>query len=145
MHNKNVDTILTFSAQNLAKYCSTMDLKNSVLAIIFSYILSKNGYMAITMRKVPRNRDGALTSWIEQDLAQLSTVKGAFCREHLKIMQKKLCKDRFRAVWVVLVAYLQLHRTYCPPVGLSVNRSGNSGHLLVSWVVGRSVDLLVHA
>ena len=93
-----------------------------------------------TMRKVPRNRDGALCdhsnfrgypSWIEQDFAQLSTVSGAFCREHLKILQKKLCKDRFRAIWVVSVAYLLLHRTVCPPVGLSVNRSGNSGHLPV--------------
>ena len=50
MLKKNVDTILTFSAQNLAKYCSTMDPRNSVLANIFSYILSKNSKMAMKLK-----------------------------------------------------------------------------------------------
>ena len=38
---------MTFSGQNLAKYCSTMDLKMGISADIFTYILLKNSNMAM--------------------------------------------------------------------------------------------------
>ena len=50
-----------------------------------------------TMRRVPGNRDGTLCdlsnfkgylSSFEQDLAQLPTISGAFCRELSKILEK---------------------------------------------------------
>ena len=50
MHKKNVEKVLTFSSQNLAKYCSTMDLKMGISADIFTYILLKNSNMAMKLK-----------------------------------------------------------------------------------------------
>ena len=50
MHKKDVYIVLIFSGQNLAKYCSTMGLKMGVSASIFTYILLKNGNMAMKLK-----------------------------------------------------------------------------------------------
>ena len=50
MHKKDVEKVLTFSGQNLAKYRSTMDLKIGILANIFTYILLKNSNMAMKLK-----------------------------------------------------------------------------------------------
>ena len=50
MHKRNVEKVLTFSGQNLAKYCSTMDVKMGISTDIFTYILLKNSDMAMKLR-----------------------------------------------------------------------------------------------
>lgn len=50
MHKKDVEKVLTFSGQNLAKYCSAMDLKMGISADIFTYILLKNSNMAMKLK-----------------------------------------------------------------------------------------------